>query len=145
VAVVQANEAARELQHQYIGTEHLSLGLIREKQGIAAHVLASLGVTADGVSARIAEMVGRGDAPTAGAIPFTPGAKNALELALREAQNLGYEHIDTEHVLLGLVREQEDAAARILLAFGADSDRIRNEVIRMLSGPGSGPGRSLAP
>jgi ATP-dependent Clp protease ATP-binding subunit ClpC len=138
-AVVQANEAAHEFQHQYVGSEHLLLGLIREKRGPCAHVLESLGVTADGVSDRIVQMVGRGDEPTtAGAIPFTPEAKNALEEALREAQNLGQDHIDTEHLLLGLVREQGGAAARILLAFGADSERIRNEVIRFHSAPGPG-------
>ena len=137
-AVVQANEAAREFQHQSVGSEHLLLGLIREKRGPGAHVLESLGVTGDGVSDRIVQMVGRGDEPTAGAIPFTPEAKNALEGALREAQNLGQDHIDTEHLLLGLVRVQGDAAARILLAFGADSERIRNEVIRFHSGPGPG-------
>ena len=150
--VVLAQEEARTLKHNYIGTEHILLGLLREEEGLAARVLESLDITVERVRAQVVRIVGSGEEVTSGQIPFTPRAKKVLELALREALSLGHNYIGTEHILLGLVRENEGVAARILLDFDADSDKIRNEVIRMLSGPGgrksgsqgseSGPGQA---
>ncbi|MEI6662989.1 MAG: ATP-dependent Clp protease ATP-binding subunit [Actinomycetes bacterium] len=134
--VVLAQEEARNLKHNYIGTEHVLLGLLREEEGLAARVLESLDITAEKVRAQVVRIVGSGEEVTSGQIPFTPRAKKVLELALREALSLGHNYIGTEHILLGLVRENEGVAARILLDFDADSEKIRNEVIRMLSGPG---------
>src|SRR3712207_1085272 len=146
--VVLAQEEARTLKHNYIGTEHILLGLLREEEGLAARVLESLDITVERVRAQVVGIVGSGEEVTSGQIPFTPRAKKVLELALREALSLGHNYIGTEHILLGLVRENEGVAARILLAFDADSEKIRNEVIRMLSGPGgrrgSGSGASGA-
>jgi ATP-dependent Clp protease ATP-binding subunit ClpC len=147
--VVLAQEEARTLKHNYIGTEHILLGLLREEEGLAARVLESLDITVERVRAQVVRIVGSGEEVTSGQIPFTPRAKKVLELALREALSLGHNYIGTEHILLGLVRENEGVAARILLDFDADSEKIRNEVIRMLSGPGgrrsggSRPGRGL--
>ncbi len=145
--VVLAQDEARALKHNYIGTEHILLGLLREEEGLAARVLESLDITVEEVRAQVARIVGQGDEVTTGQIPFTPRAKKVLELALREALSLGHNYIGTEHILLGLVRENEGVAARILLDFDADAEKIRNEIIRMLSGPGrrqagagSGPG-----
>src|ERR671917_409685 len=135
--VVLAQEEARILKHNYIGTEHILLGLLREEEGLAARVLESLDITVERVRAQVVRIVGSGEEVTSGQIPFTPRAKKVLELALREALSLGHNYIGTEHILLGLVRENEGVAARILLDFDADSEKIRNEVIRMLSGPGS--------
>ncbi len=141
--VVLAQEEARTLKHNYIGTEHILLGLLREEEGLAARVLESLEITVERVRAQVVRIVGSGEEVTSGQIPFTPRAKKVLELALREALSLGHNYIGTEHILLGLVRENEGVAARILLDFDADSDKIRNEVIRMLSGPGGRrPGQS---
>ena len=134
--VVLAQEEARTLKHNYIGTEHILLGLLREEEGLAARVLESLDITTERVRAQVVRIVGSGEEVTSGQIPFTPRAKKVLELALREALSLGHNYIGTEHILLGLVRENEGVAARILLDFDADSEKIRNEVIRMLSGPG---------
>src|SRR5512132_2189862 len=134
--VVLAQEEARQLKHNYIGTEHILLGLLREEEGLAARVLESLDITVERVRAQVVRIVGSGEEVTSGQIPFTPRAKKVLELALREALSLGHNYIGTEHILLGLVRENEGVAARILLDFDADSEKIRNEVIRMLSGPG---------
>ena len=146
--VVRAQEEARLLDHNYIGTEHILLGLLREEEGLAARVLESLDITVERVRAQVVRIVGQGDEVTTGQIPFTPRAKKVLELALREALSLGHNYIGTEHILLGLVRENEGVAARILLDFDADSEKIRNEVIRMLSGPGgrqrSGAGSTSA-
>jgi ATP-dependent Clp protease ATP-binding subunit ClpC len=146
--VVLAQEEARTLKHNYIGTEHILLGLLREEEGLAARVLESLDITVERVRAQVVRIVGSGEEVTSGQIPFTPRAKKVLELALREALSLGHNYIGTEHILLGLVRENEGVAARILLDFDADSEKIRNEVIRMLSGPGgrrgSGAGASGA-
>jgi Clp amino terminal domain, pathogenicity island component len=148
--VVLAQDESRALGHNYIGTEHILLGLLREKQGLAARVLQSLDVMVEEVRAQVARIVGQGDQTTGGQIPFTPRAKKVLELSLREALSLGENEIGTEHILLGLVRENEGVAARILLDFGADAEKIRNHVIRLLSRPGSarrarrsrpGPGR----
>ena len=147
--VVLAQEEARTLKHNYIGTEHILLGLLREEEGLAARVLESLDITVERVRAQVVRIVGSGEEVTSGQIPFTPRAKKVLELALREALSLGHNYIGTEHILLGLVRENEGVAARILLDFDADSEKIRNEVIRMLSGPGSrqlsGSGQAGAP
>ncbi len=152
--VVLAQEEARTLKHNYIGTEHILLGLLREEEGLAARVLESLDITVERVRAQVVRIVGSGEEVTSGQIPFTPRAKKVLELALREALSLGHNYIGTEHILLGLVRENEGVAARILLDFDADSEKIRNEVIRMLSGPGgrrqgqssgSGSGSGAAP
>ncbi|HEV3071299.1 MAG TPA: ATP-dependent Clp protease ATP-binding subunit [Solirubrobacteraceae bacterium] len=145
--VVLAQEEARTLKHNYIGTEHILLGLLREEEGLAARVLESLDITVERVRAQVVRIVGSGEEVTSGQIPFTPRAKKVLELALREALSLGHNYIGTEHILLGLVRENEGVAARILLDFDADSEKIRNEVIRMLSGPGGrrqGQGQSGA-
>src|ERR1700753_2899834 len=135
--VVLAHEEARTLKHNYIGTEHILLGLLREEEGLAARVLESLDITVEEVRAQVARIVGQGDEVTTGQSPFTPRAKKVLELALREALSLGHNYIGTEHILLGLVRENEGVAARILLDCAANSEKMSNEVIRMLSGPGS--------
>jgi ATP-dependent Clp protease ATP-binding subunit ClpC len=134
--VVLAQDEARALKHNYIGTEHILLGLLREEEGLAARVLESLDITVEEVRAHVARIVGQGDEVTTGQIPFTPRAKKVLELSLREALQLGHNYIGTEHVLLGVVRENEGVASRILLDFGADAETVRNEIIRMLSGPG---------
>ena len=138
--VVLAQDEARALKHNYIGTEHILLGLLREEEGLAARVLESLDITVEEVRAQVARIVGQGDEVTTGQIPFTPRAKKVLELALREGLSLGHSYIGTEHILLGLVRENEGVAARILLDFDADAEKIRNGVIRMLSG-----GREVKP
>jgi ATP-dependent Clp protease ATP-binding subunit ClpC len=132
--VVLAQEEARSLGHDYIGTEHLLLGLLREEDGLAARVLESLGLTVVEVRAEVARTVGESGHVAAGQMPFTPRAKKVLELALREAISLGHENIDTEHVLLGIVREGEGVACRILLERGADAEKIRTEVIALLGG-----------
>jgi ATP-dependent Clp protease ATP-binding subunit ClpC len=134
--VVLAQDEARGLRHNYIGTEHLLLGLFREEEGLAARVLESMAITIEEVRAQIKRIIGEGDEPVfTGQIPFTPRAKKVLELSLREAMTLGHNYIGTEHILLGIVRESEGVGARILLGFDADAEKIRNEVIRMLSGP----------
>ena len=132
--VVLAQDEARALKHNYIGTEHILLGLLRQEKGLAARVLESLGITVEEVRAHVARMIGQGDEVTQGHIPFTPRAKKVLELSLREAKALQHGYIGTEHILLGIVRENEGVAARILLHFDADAETIRSEVIRMLSG-----------
>jgi ATP-dependent Clp protease ATP-binding subunit ClpC len=134
--VVLAQDESRRLGHPYIGTEHILLGLLREEEGIAARVLEQLDVTVEEVRTQVARIVGQGDEVTTGQIPFTPRGKRTLELALREAVSLGHDYIGTEHILLGLVREKEGLAARILLDFDADAEKIRNEIVRKLSGPG---------
>jgi len=143
--VVLAQEEARALKHNYIGTEHLLLGLLREEEGVAARVLESLEISVEEVRAAVVRIVGSGEETPTGQIPFTPRAKKVLELALREALSLGHNYIGTEHILLGLIREDEGVAARILLDLDAEPDKIRNEVMRTLSGParraqGSGGG-----
>src|SRR3989440_2941319 len=115
--VVLAQDEARALKHNYIGTEHLLIGLLREKEGIAARVLETLPVTLEGVREQVGRIIGTGDEVTSGQIPFTPRAKKALELSLREALGLGHNWIGTEHILLGLVRENEGVAARILFDY----------------------------
>jgi ATP-dependent Clp protease ATP-binding subunit ClpA len=140
--VVLAQEEAQGLRHNYIGTEHLLLGLLREEEGVGAHVLGELGVSLDDVRAQVAEIIGRGDVVTAGQIPFTPRAKKVLELSLREALTLGHNYIGTEHVLLGIARESDGVAARILLDKGAGADAIRDAVVRKV---GSVPLGDAAP
>jgi ATP-dependent Clp protease ATP-binding subunit ClpC len=136
--VVLAQDEARQLRHNDIGTEHLLLGLLREEEGVGARVLAGLGVTLEEVRSRVVEIVGRGnpDDVTTGQIPFTPRAKKVLELSLREALSLDDNYIGTEHILLAIMHESEGVAARILVALDADAEAIRNEVVRVLSGRG---------
>ena len=129
--VVLAQDEARALRHNYIGTEHILLGLLREEEGLAARLLESLGVTVEEVRAQVARIVGQGDEVTTGQIPFTPRAKKVLELALRDALSLGHDYIGTEHILIALVRENEGVAVQILRDFDADAEKIRNEVIRL--------------
>jgi hypothetical protein len=136
LVVVLAQDEARALEHNYIGTEHILLGLLREEEGLAARVLESLDITVEEVRAQVARIVGQGDEVTTGEIPFTPRAQKVLEFALREALSLGHKYIGTEHILLGLVRENESVAARILLDFDAGREKLRGRIIGMLSGPG---------
>jgi len=136
--VVLAQEEARALRHNYIGTEHLLLGLLREADGVAARVLSSMEVDLAEVRAEVARIVGEGDSEYQGQIPFTPRAKKVLEFALREALSLGHNYIGTEHILLGLVRETEGVAAHILADLDIDPERVRQEVLRVLSAPGRG-------
>ena len=138
--MVFAQEEARTLKHDHVGTEHILLGLLREEEGVAARVLRSFEITVDRVRAQVVRVVGSGEEVTSGQIPFTLHAKKVLELALREGLSLGHDEIGTEHMLLGLVRENEGVAARILLGFDADSEKIRNEVMRTLSGTGGRSG-----
>jgi len=132
--VVLAQEEARMLQHNYIGTEHLLLGLIHEGEGVAAEALESLGIGLEAVRQQVEEIIGRGQQAPSGHIPFTPRAKKVLELALREAIQLGHNYIGTEHILLGLIREGDGVAAQVLVRLGADLDRTRQRVIDMLHG-----------
>jgi ATP-dependent Clp protease ATP-binding subunit ClpC len=131
--VVLAQDEARALRHNYIGTEHLLLGLLREEIGLAAQVLAVFDVTIEEVRARVARLVGMGDDVAAGQIPFTPPAKQVLELALREALAIGHNSIGTEHLLLGLARLDNGVAAEILATFDLDEERITAEVMGLLS------------
>jgi ATP-dependent Clp protease ATP-binding subunit ClpC len=131
--VVQAQEEAKALNHDYIGSEHLLLGLTHKSiGGVAAKTLESLGIGLDTVRQRVEEVIGRGPEPPTGHIPFTPEAKKALELSLREANHLGHQYIGTEHFLLGLIRGGDSVAGRVLAELGADLDRARQEVIRQL-------------
>src|SRR5712671_5979166 len=137
--VVLAQEEARMLNHNYIGTEHILLGLIHEGEGVAAKSLESLGISLEGVRSQVEEIIGQGQQAPSGHIPFTPRAKKVLELSLREALQLGHNYIGTEHILLGLIREGEGVAAQVLVKLGADLSRVRQQVIQLLSGY-SGPG-----
>ena len=132
--VVLAQDEARALKHNYIGTEHLLLGLMRVENGAAARALESLDITVEEVRAQIARIVGQGDEVATGQIPMTPRAKKVLELALREALSMGHNYIGTKHILLGIVRENEGVASRILLDFDADADTIRKQVVQAMSG-----------
>jgi ATP-dependent Clp protease ATP-binding subunit ClpC len=132
--VVLAQEEARMLNHNYIGTEHILLGLIHEGEGVAAKGLESLGISLEGVRAQVEEIIGQGQQAPSGHIPFTPRAKKVLELSLREALQLGHNYIGTEHILLGLIREGEGVAAQVLVKLGADLNRVRQQVIQLLSG-----------
>ena len=132
--VVLAQEEARMLNHNYIGTEHILLGLIHEGDGGAARSLESLGISLDAVRQQVEEIIGRGQQAPSGHIPFTPRAKKVLELSLREALQLGHGYIGTEHILLGLLREGDGAAAQVLVTLGADLNRVRQQVIQLLHG-----------
>lgn len=132
--VVLAREEARMLNQNYIGTEHLLLGLILEGEGVAAKALENLDISLEDVRLQVEKIIGRGEATSIGHIPFTPRAKKVLELSLREALQLGHNYIGTEHILLGLIREGEGVAARVLINLGADLEHVRNEVIQLLSG-----------
>jgi ATP-dependent Clp protease ATP-binding subunit ClpC len=136
--VVLAQDEARALRHDYIGTEHLLLGLLREEDGLGARVLESLDITLEPTRDRVRSIVGEGEPgePLTGQIPFTPDAKKALELALREALSLGHNYIGTEHVLLGLVRAGDGVGFAILEEHGAGAEHIRDEILRLLGGPG---------
>ena len=136
--VVLAQEEARLLNHNYIGTEHILLGLIHEGEGVAAKALESLGISLEAVRAQVEEIIGHGGTAPSGHIPFTPRAKKVLELSLREALQLGHNYIGTEHILLGLIREGEGVAAQVLVKLGADLSRVRQQVIQLLSGYAGG-------
>ncbi|WP_312180703.1 ATP-dependent Clp protease ATP-binding subunit [Arthrobacter sp.] len=132
--VVLAQEEARMLNHNYIGTEHILLGLIHEGEGVAAKALESLSISLGAVREQVQEIIGQGQQAPSGHIPFTPRAKKVLELSLREALQLGHNYIGTEHILLGLIREGEGVAAQVLVKLGADLGRVRQQVIQLLSG-----------
>ena len=132
--VVLAQDEARRLNHNYIGTEHILLGLVQEGEGVAAQALEALGIGLAAVRQQVGEIVGRGKEAPGGHIPFTPRAKKVLELSLREALQLGHDYIGTEHILLGLIREGEGVAARVLVSLGADLNLVRQQVIQLLHG-----------
>ncbi len=132
--VVLAQEEAKMLNHNYIGTEHILLGLIHEGEGVAAKALESLNISLDAVREQVQDIIGQGQQQPTGHIPFTPRAKKVLELSLREALQLGHNYIGTEHILLGLIREGEGVAAQVLVKLGADLNRVRQQVIQLLSG-----------
>jgi ATP-dependent Clp protease ATP-binding subunit ClpC len=132
--VVLAQEEARLLNHNYIGTEHLLLGLVHEGEGVAARALESLGISLEAVRAEVEEIIGQGKHAPAGHLPFSPRAKKVIELSLREARQLRCNYIGTEHILLGLVREGEGVAAQVLVKLGADLPRVRQQVTGLLAG-----------
>jgi ATP-dependent Clp protease ATP-binding subunit ClpC len=140
--VVLAQEEARMLNHNYIGTEHILLGLIHEGEGVAAKALESMNISLEAVRQQVEEIIGQGQAAPTGHIPFTPRAKKVLELSLREALQLGHNYIGTEHILLGLIREGEGVAAQVLQKLGADLNRVRQTVIQLLSGYTGGKGET---
>jgi prophage maintenance system killer protein len=139
-AVQLAQEEARLLNHNYIGTEHLLLGLLGEGEGVAAKALESLGISMEAVRAQVEELIGHGESAPAGHLPFTPRAKKVLELSLREALQLGHNYIGTEHILLGLAREGEGVAVEVLIGFGASRARLRDQVLQLLTGEGEQTG-----
>jgi len=143
--VVLAQEEARLLNHSYIGTEHILLGLIHEGEGVAAKALESLPISLEAVRSQVEEIIGQGGSSPSGHIPFTPRAKKVLELSLREALQLGHNYIGTEHILLGLIREGEGVAAQVLVKLGADLSRVRQQVIQLLSGYQGGSSSGSAP
>jgi ATP-dependent Clp protease ATP-binding subunit ClpC len=140
--VVLAQDEARMLNHNSIGTEHLLLGLIREGEGVAALALDALGISLEDARRDIEEIIGQGPAAPTGHIPFTPRAKKVLELALREALQLGHNYIGTEHILLGLIREGEGVAAQVLQKLGADLARVREAVVELIPGSSESAGQS---
>jgi ATP-dependent Clp protease ATP-binding subunit ClpC len=142
--VVLAQEEARMLNHNYIGTEHILLGLIHEGEGVAAKALESMSISLEAVREQVTEIIGRGQTAPAGHIPFTPRAKKVLELSLREALQLGHNYIGTEHILLGLIREGEGVAAQVLQKLGADLNKVRQQVIQLLSGYAGEGGKASA-
>jgi ATP-dependent Clp protease ATP-binding subunit ClpC len=131
--VVLAQEEARLLDHSYIGTEHILLGIVREGEGIAATALDALGISLETVRQQTEEIIGRGQSASPERVPFTPRAKKVLELALRESLQMGHTYIGTEHILLGLIREGDGVAAQVLTRLGADLSRVRQQVIRLLA------------
>ncbi|HJY97454.1 MAG TPA: Clp protease N-terminal domain-containing protein, partial [Streptosporangiaceae bacterium] len=132
--VALAQDEARRLNHDYIGTEHILLGLIHEGGGVAAGALESLGISLHVVRQEVEQIIGRGRQAPSGPIPFTPRAKKVLELSLREALQIGHNYIGTEHILLGLIREGDGVAAQVLVKLGADLNRVRPRVIELISG-----------
>jgi ATP-dependent Clp protease ATP-binding subunit ClpC len=137
--VVLAQEEARLVNHNYIGTEHLLLGLIHEGEGVASQALTSIGISLEDVRREVHEIIGRGSEAQAGHVPFTPRAKKVLELSLREALQLGHNYIGTEHLLLGLVREGEGVAAQVLVKMGATLSAVRSRVLELLVPSGASP------
>jgi len=137
--VVLAQEEARMLNHDYIGTEHILLGLIHEGEGVACKALQALGVNLDAVRAEVESLLGVGTEAAAGHIPLTKRAKKTFELALREAMQLGHNYVGTEHILLGLLREGEGIAGQVLTRLGADQNTVRREVTRLMAGEKGGP------
>jgi len=138
--IVLAQDEARLLGHNYVGTEHILLGLLAEGHGVAARALESLGISLDAVRQQVEEIIGRGrEGPPEGHIPFTPRAKKVLELSLRESLDLGHTYIGTEHILLGLIREGEGVAAQVLVGLGLDLELVRQRVITLLTGGASEP------
>jgi hypothetical protein len=135
--VVLAQEEARILNHNYIGTEHILLGLLREGEGVGARALESLGVSLEAVRRQVEEIIGQGQSAPSGHIPFTPRAKKVLELGLRESKQLGHNYIGSEHILLGVIREGEGVAAQVLQKLGADLKTVREQVIQLLSASSS--------
>ena len=131
--IVLAQEEARMLNHNYIGTEHILLGLIHEGEGVAAEALESLGISLDAVRQQVEEIIGQGQEAPSGHIPFTPRAKKVLELSLRESLQLGHNYIGTEHILLGLIREGDGVAAQVLVRLGADLNLVRHQVIQLIA------------
>ena len=132
--VVLAQDEAKMLNHNYIGTEHILLGLIHEGEGVAAKALEQMGISLEAVREQVEEVIGHGQTQPTGHIPFTPRAKKVLELSLREALQMNHSYIGTEHILLGLIREGEGVAASVLIKLGADLNRVRNTVLQLLSG-----------
>jgi ATP-dependent Clp protease ATP-binding subunit ClpC len=130
--VVEAQAEARTLDHSYIGTEHILLGLIREGKGVGPKALESLGISLDTVRQQVQEIIGQGQHAPSGHIPFTPTAKKVLELALAESKALGHHYVGTEHILLGLIREGDGVAAQVLVRLGADLNQVRQQVIQLL-------------
>jgi hypothetical protein len=142
--VVLAQEEARLLNHDHIGTEHILLGLIHEGEGVAYLALTELGISLDAVRAQVEAEIGQGSEAPGGHIPFTPRAKKVLELSLREALQLGHNYIGTEHILLGLIREGEGVAAQVLVGLGADLDRVRQQVVQLLANAGASQAEQVA-
>ena len=140
--IVLAQEEARELNHNYMGTEHILLGLIKEGEGVAAKALESMGINLDDVRREVIDIIGHGSQPVTGHIPFTPRAKKVLELSLREGLQMGHKYIGTEFLLLGLIREGDGVAAQVLIKLGADLPRVRQQVIQLLSGYEGGEGQN---
>jgi ATP-dependent Clp protease ATP-binding subunit ClpA len=136
--VVLAQEEARMLNHNYIGTEHVLLALIHEREGVAAKALESLNISLEAARRQVKDIIGTGQLPSAGHIPLTPRTKKVLELSLRESLQLGHNYIGTEHILLGLIREGEGIGAQVLQNLGADRNRVRQTVIQLLTGYGAG-------
>jgi hypothetical protein len=142
--VVLAQEEARLLDHNYIGTEHILLGLIHEGEGVAYLALTELGISLDAVRAQVEAEIGQGSEAPGGHIPFTPRAKKVLELSLREALQFGHNYIGTEHILLGLIREGEGVAAQVLVGLGAGLDRVRQQVVQLLADAGASQAEQVA-